>query len=72
MILYETVVFRCKKYNEKGDIIFTISELEKKQENSFLSKEFDNFASLKRLTNEGIVQEEIKFSSFSKDNKVKL
>ncbi|MDK2063239.1 hypothetical protein PT520_11995 [Aliarcobacter butzleri] len=61
-----------KKYNEKGDIIFTISELEKKQENSFLSKEFDNFASLKRLTNEGIVQEEIKFSSFSKDNKVKL
>ncbi|MDY0364578.1 MAG: hypothetical protein RBQ81_01805 [Arcobacteraceae bacterium] len=61
-----------KGNKERGDILFTISELEKKQENIFLSKEFDNFASLKRLTNEGIIQEEIKFSNFSKDNKVKL
>lgn len=55
-----------KEYKERGDIIFTISELGKEQENSFLSKAFDNFASLKRLSKDNIVQETIKFSNFSK------
>lgn len=55
-----------KGNKERGDIIFTISELGKEQENIFLSKAFDNFASLKRLSKDNIVQETIKFSNFSK------
>lgn len=55
-----------KGNKKRGDIIFTISELGKEQKNSFLSKAFDNFASLKRLSEDNIVQETIKFSNFSK------
>jgi len=55
-----------KGNKERGDILFTISELGKEQKNSFLSKAFDNFASLKRLSKDNIVQETIKFSNFSK------
>ncbi len=55
-----------KGNKKRGDIIFTLSELGKEQKNSFLSKAFDNFASLKRLSEDNIVQETIKFSNFSK------
>uniref|UniRef100_UPI001C63C098 hypothetical protein n=1 Tax=Aliarcobacter cryaerophilus TaxID=28198 RepID=UPI001C63C098 len=63
---FNIVIFYVLFSVARSDIIFTISELGKEQKNSFLSKAFDNFASLKRLSEDNIVQETIKFSNFSK------